>query len=87
MNDQKGAPLLSVTLPKAKTLTTDRGYDSAAFRNALNNKRDHSLYSATKAQNPPLGEARLATPPPLFRSETFTRPSLAGLLYALLNRG
>ena len=38
MNDHKGARLLSVALPKAKTLIADRGYDSDAFRNALNKK-------------------------------------------------
>jgi transposase len=35
MSDRKGASLVLVALPPAKTLIADRGYDSAAFRQAL----------------------------------------------------
>jgi putative transposase len=35
VSDHKGAALMLAALPKAKSLTGDRGYDSDAFRNAL----------------------------------------------------
>ena len=35
MSDHKGASLVLAALPPAKTLIADRGYDSAAFREAL----------------------------------------------------
>ena len=35
MSDHKGASLVLAALPPAKTLIADRGYDSAAFRQAL----------------------------------------------------
>lgn len=38
MSDYKGAALLFDTLPKAKALLGDRGYDANWFRNALNDK-------------------------------------------------
>ncbi len=38
MSDHKGATLMLPALPKAKSLTGDKGYDSDAFRNALMEK-------------------------------------------------
>lgn len=38
MSDHKGASLVLDALPHAKTLIADRGYDSAAFRQALVDK-------------------------------------------------
>ena len=38
VSDFKGAALLLDTLPKAKTLLGDRGYDANWFRNALKGK-------------------------------------------------
>ena len=35
VSDHKGAALMLPALPKAKSLTGDKGYDSDAFRNAL----------------------------------------------------
>lgn len=35
MSDHKGAELMLSALPRAKSLTGDKGYDSDAFRNAL----------------------------------------------------
>lgn len=38
MSDYKGAAALLVTLPKAKVLLADRGYDADWFRDALRQK-------------------------------------------------
>jgi transposase len=38
VNDRKGAALMLPALPKAKSLTGDKGYDSDAFRDALKQK-------------------------------------------------
>jgi len=38
VSDHKGATLMLPALPKAKSLTGDKGYDSDAFRNALMEK-------------------------------------------------
>lgn len=39
MSDYKGAAILPASLPQARELPADRGYDADWFRNALSSKR------------------------------------------------
>jgi len=54
MSDHKGAGLLIETLPSAKTLIGDRGYDSNWFRQALEAKGILPCIPSTRSRKAPL---------------------------------
>ena len=54
MSDHKGAALMLPALPKAKSLTGDKGYDSDAFRKALREKGIEPCIPPKKNRKRPL---------------------------------